>query len=66
MASNTLQLPERSRLTAFSNIREIGLFLDGRNNIKGSKWVIKPSINITMGDGYGFKFNSHFGGLKEG
>ena len=68
MASNTLQLPERSRLTgAFSNIREIGLFLDGRNNIKGSKWVIKPSINITTGDGYGFKFNSKdFGGLKYG
>jgi len=68
MASNTLQLPERSRLTgAFSNIREIGLFLDGRNNIKGSKWVIKPSINITTGDGYGYKFNSKdFGGLKYG
>ena len=68
MASNTLQLPERSRLTgAFSNIREIGLFLDGRNNIKGSKWVIKPSVNITTGDGYGFKFNSKdFGGLKYG
>ena len=68
MASNTLQLPERSRLTgAFSNIREIGLFLDGRNNIKGSKWVIKPSINITSGDGYGYKFNSKdFGGLKYG
>ena len=68
MASNTVQLPERSRLTgAFSNIREIGLFLDGRNNIKGSKWVIKPSINITTGDGYGYKFNSKdFGGLKYG
>ena len=68
MASNTLQLPERSRLTgAFSNIREIGLFLDGRNNIKGSKWVIKPSVNITTGDGYGYKFNSKdFGGLKYG
>ena len=52
---------------AFSNIREIGLFLDGRNNIKGSKWVIKPSINITTGDGYGFKFNSKdFGGSKYG
>ena len=68
MASNTLQLPERSRLTgAFSNIREIGLFLDGRNNIKGSKWVIKPSVNITTCDGYGYKFNSKdFGGLKYG
>ena len=31
MASNTLQLPERSRLTgAFSSIREIGVFYDNR------------------------------------
>ena len=38
MASNTLQLTERSRVTsAFSNIREIGFFVDGRNNIPGSK-----------------------------
>ena len=38
MASNTLQLTERSRVTsAFSNIREIGFFVDGRNNIAGSK-----------------------------
>ena len=43
MASNTLQLTERSRVTsAFSNIREIGFFVDGRNNIPGSKMVIKP------------------------
>ena len=68
MASNTLQLPERSRLTgAFSNIREIGLFLDGRNNIVGSRMVIKPSLNITTGDGYGYKFYSKdYGGLKYG
>ena len=68
MASNTLQLPERSRLTgAFSNIREIGLFIDGRNNISGTKMVIKPSFNITTGDGYGFKsISKDYGGLKYG
>jgi hypothetical protein len=68
MASNTLQLTERSRLTgAFSNIREIGLFIDGRNNIKGIKTVIKPSFSITTGDGYGFKSTSKdYGGLKYG
>ena len=68
MASNTLQLPERSRLTgAFSNIREIGLFIDGRNNISGTKMVIKPSFSITTGDGYGFKSTSKdYGGLKYG
>ena len=68
MASNTLQLPERSRLTgAFSNIREIGFFVDGRNNIPGTKMVIKPSFSITSGDGYGFKSTSKdYGGLKYG
>ena len=56
MASNTLQLTEKSRVTsAFSNIREIGFFVDGRNNIPGSKMVIKPSLSITSGDGYGYK-----------
>lgn len=68
MASNTLQLTERSRVTsAFSNIREIGFFVDGRNNISGSKMVIKPSLSITSGDGYGFKsISKDYGGLKYG
>ena len=68
MASNTLQLTERSRVTsAFSNIREIGFFIDGRNNIVGSKMVIKPSFSITSGDGYGFKsISKDYGGLKYG
>lgn len=68
MASNTLQLTERSRVTsAFSNIREIGFFIDGRNNIAGSKMVIKPSFSITSGDGYGFKsISKDYGGLKYG
>jgi len=68
MASNTLQLTERSRVTsAFSNIREIGFFIDSRNNIAGSKMVIKPSFSITSGDGYGFKsISKDYGGLKYG
>ena len=68
MASNTLQLTERSRVTsAFANIREIGFFVDGRNNIAGSKMVIKPSFSITSGDGYGFKsISKDYGGLKYG
>jgi len=68
MASNTLQLPERSRITAaFANIREIGLFIDGRNNITGKKIVFKPSFNITTGDGYGFSsLSRNYGGLKYG
>ena len=68
MASNTLQLTERSRVTsAFANIREIGFFVDGRNNIAGSKMVIKPSLSITSGDGYGFKsISKDYGGLKYG
>ena len=68
MASNTLQLTERSRVTsAFSNIREIGFFVDGRNNIPGSKMVIKPSLSITSGDGYGYKsVSKDYGGLKYG
>ena len=33
-ASNTLQLPERSRLTyAFASIREVGMFIDGNFNL---------------------------------
>jgi hypothetical protein len=67
MASNTLQLPERSRLTgAFSSIREIGLFYDNRIKI-GNKAVLKSMFNITTGDGYSFNVNSRdYGGLKYG
>jgi hypothetical protein len=67
MASNTLQLPERSRLTgAFSSIREIGVFYDNRFKI-GNKAVIKSMFNITTGDGYAYNFNSRdYGGLKYG
>jgi len=67
MASNTLQLPERSRLTgAFSSIREIGLFYDNRFKV-GNKAVIKSMFNITTGDGYAYNVNSRdYGGLKYG
>ena len=67
MASNTLQLPERSRLTgAFSSIREIGLYYDNRIKI-GNKVVLKSMFNITTGDGYSYNVNSRdYGGLKYG
>ena len=64
MASNSLQLPERSRLTsAFSSIREVGVFLDGK--FKLGKAVIKPMINITNGDGAN-TISNDFGGFKYG
>ena len=67
MASNTLQLPERSRLTgAFSSIRETGLFYDNRFKL-GNKAVVKSMLNITTGDGYAYNLNSKdYGGLKYG
>ena len=67
MASNTLQLPERSRLTgAFSSIREIGVFYDNRFKL-GNKSVVKSMLNITTGDGYAYDVNSRdYGGLKYG
>ena len=67
MASNTLQLPERSRLTgAFSSIRETGIFYDNRFKL-GNKAVVKSMLNITTGDGYAYNFNSiDYGGLKYG
>ena len=65
MASNSLQLPERSRLTsAFSSIREVGIFLDGKFKI-GNKAVIKPMLNITNGDGSN-TISNDFGGFKYG
>ena len=65
MASNSLQLPERSKLTsAFCSIREVGMFLDGKFKI-GQKSVIKTMFNITNGDGSNTMSND-FGGLKYG
>ena len=62
--SHTLQLVERSRVTsAFSSIREFGLFFDG--NYRVGSTYIRPSIVITNGDGLN-AFNSDYGGLKYG
>ena len=65
MASNSLQLPERSRLTsAFASIREVGLFMEGKFKT-GKKSVFKSMLCITNGDGSNTLSND-FGGLKYG
>ncbi len=64
--SQTLQLPERSRVTsAFSSIREFGLFADGSFKINGTDMVIRPSVAITNGDGMNV-FGKDYGGFKYG
>lgn len=63
--SHTLQLVERSRVTsAFSSIREFGLFIDGSFNT-GPVSRLRPSLVITNGDGPNV-FTADFGGLKYG
>ena len=59
-ASNTLQLPERSRLTyAFASIREVGMFIDGNFNLPGSPvasnswWYTVPDSLIDYPYGIG-------------
>ena len=65
MASNSLQLPERSRLTsAFASIREVGLFMESKFKT-GKKSVLKSMLCITNGDGSNTLSND-FGGLKYG
>jgi len=65
MASQSLQLVERSRVTsAFSTIREFGLFIDGTFKT-GSESYIRPYLTITNGDGKGV-FTKDHGGLKFG
>lgn len=65
MPSQTLQLVERSRVTsAFSSIREFGLFVDGTYRIRGGSYI-KPSVVITNGDGNNV-FEKDRGGLKYG
>ena len=65
MASNTLQLVERSRLTsAFASIREFGLFLQGNFRTGGGTYL-KPYFTLTNGDGINV-FNKDHGGLKIG
>jgi hypothetical protein len=65
MASNTLQLVERSRLTsAFASIREFGLFLEGSFRTgKGSS--VKSYFVLTNGDGLN-AIGKDRGGLKIG
>ncbi len=65
MNSNSLQLPERSRLTsAFASIREFGLFAKGTFKTGGGTYL-KPYIAITNGDGANVFANDR-GGLKYG
>ncbi len=65
MNSNSLQLPERSRLTsAFASIREFGLFAKGTFRT-GRGTYLKPYLTITNGDGANVFANDR-GGLKYG
>lgn len=65
MGSQSLQLVERSRVTsAFSTIREFGLFADGNFKI-GSTSYLRPYLTITNGDGMNVVLKDH-GGLKFG
>ncbi len=65
MGSQSLQLVERSRVTsAFSTIREFGLFVDGTFNTGGGTYL-KPYLTITNGDGLNAILKDR-GGLKFG
>jgi len=65
MGSQTLQLVERSRVTsAFSNIREFGLFINGSFKT-GRESYLRPYLTITNGDGKNV-FQKDHGGLKFG
>lgn len=65
MGSQTLQLPERSRVTsAFSTIREFGVFASGTFKTGGGTYI-KPFFAVTNGDGLNV-FAPDRGGLKVG
>ena len=65
MNSNSLQLVERSRLTsAFSSIREFGLFVTGRFRMNNGSYL-RPYFALTNGDGRN-AFDKDHGGLKVG
>ena len=65
MNSNSLQLVERSRLTsAFSSIREFGLFVTGRFRMNNGSYL-RPYFALTNGDGRN-AFDKDCGGLKVG
>lgn len=66
MRSYTLQLVERSRVTsAFSAIREFGLFLEDRIRLGQSQHYLRPYLVLTNGDGANVFFRDR-GGLKIG
>jgi len=65
IGSNTLAFVDRSRLSsAFSTIREVGLFVEGTVRI-GNNSYLRPSFIITDGDG-SFSKGKRTGGLKYG
>ncbi|MDP4826366.1 MAG: OprO/OprP family phosphate-selective porin [Flavobacteriales bacterium] len=65
VSSQSLQLVERSPLTsAFSTIREFGLFFQGDIRTKGGAYF-KNYFTLTNGDGLN-AFNADHGGLKVG
>lgn len=65
LASNTLMLVERSRVTSsFSAIREFGLFAQGNFRISNQSYL-RPYFVLTNGDGINAFGNDH-GGLKVG
>lgn len=65
MISNSLQLPERSRLTsAFAVAREFGVFASGEFKIT-RELILKPALTLTNGDGPNM-FGRDFGGFKYG
>ncbi|CAM1349818.1 porin [Tenacibaculum insulae] len=65
LASNTLMLVERSRVTSsFAAIREFGLFAQGNFRISNQSYL-RPYLMLTNGDGINAFGNDH-GGLKVG
>jgi hypothetical protein len=65
MGSQTLQLPERSRLTsAFAVAREFGIFASGEFKATNDL-IFRPSLSLTNGDGSNV-FRRDIGGFKYG
>jgi len=65
IGSNSLGFVDRSKLSsAFSTIREVGLFVEGTVRV-GNNSFLRPSLIITDGDG-SFSKGKRTGGLKYG
>jgi len=65
IGSNSLAFVDRSKLSsAFSTIREVGLFIEGTVRV-GNNSYLRPSVIITDGDG-SFSRGKRTGGLKYG